>query len=175
MSEEIKERLINSFLSFDFEIFWYDIWERDITGNRHYRFQNLSSQTLAWFYSHFAISQSSDRILWISRLFSLSLSIYLVLREVANLLHRTQLKSWPSVLRFLDRACPHRGKERQARGLGSGFYGKSLRYIFTSGAIKAVGVPVVRPFVRSFVRSSITSLPRGMDRVRSLLSYILRD
>lgn len=65
--------------------------------------------------------------------------------------------------------------------MGSGIHGKSLRYIFTSGAIKAVGVPLVRPFIRSFVRSfarsSINSLPRGvrsgMDRARAATILIV--
>jgi len=56
--------------------------------------------------------------------------------------------------------------------VGPGFHGKSLRYIFTSGAIKAVGVPLVRPFVRSFVRR-LTLFLVGYDMDRTGTATIL--
>jgi len=91
------------------------------------------------------------------------------------------LPSWPS-------PCPpvswtgrvrHEWMEEETEGLagrrtGPGFHGKSLRYIFTSGAIKAVGVPrqPVRPSVYPFALSCVCPFLRSLARSqsRSLLS-----
>lgn len=75
---------------------------------------------------------------------------YLALKSLMTLCPRVPIPST---------SAERKGKANQRVG---GFHGKSLRYIFTSGAIKAVGVPLVCSFVRSFARSSINSLPHGV-------------
>lgn len=131
-------------------LIWYS--GTDITDFKIF-LRNLSRGrivTLLFFNPRIAFFEPPDY----SPFLSPSISSYMKWRTLSwSGFHRTQRLSRGPLSSGSWTGRVHRGKERQTGGLaGPGFYGKSLRYIFTSGAIKAVGVPLVRPFVRSFVR-----------------------